>query len=493
MIFLGFTGRSLLQAVNDTESIRQSDDTVRVDPLDHFKKYRGGYDITNKHYWSSTAFTGIYGYAPGVLWLFCGFVYGVFLLATSFCFKNRNREPKKRSACHKHCYLRLVLLASLFTVLALAATGVVLGGQVKFHSRAKTVVDIIINTANEASETIYNTTGAMTELSSNLEASNGSSQTITFLTSTSQKLDSKAADVQRQAKKNRNSIDRGLKIVYIITTVILSFSLVAVIALSATGILGMRRSLYAFIVICWLLTVLCWLFFGLYFFLEKFEGDTCTAIEEFQQYPYNSSLSSILPCNELRSAKSVLADVSAGIYKLVKEVNANISKSYSNIVQVCNPFSAPPDYQYQPDNCPPNSIKIGQIPQALKPLACSEDNGITCKGGLLTSQQFKQVEAYTVSIQNLLNAYPGMQNLADCQLVEDALSEILHRYCKPLKRNTQMVWAPLVFLSIIMVGLVLTWTAEAHHQQEYQFSDSSMKPHSLTAEKLEAGAAKTTG
>lgn len=34
------------------EAIKEADDTVRVDPLNHFNKYRGGYNITNKHYWS---------------------------------------------------------------------------------------------------------------------------------------------------------------------------------------------------------------------------------------------------------------------------------------------------------------------------------------------------------------------------------------------------------------------------------------------------------
>ena len=53
----------------------------------------------------------------------------------------------------------------------------------------------------------------------------------------------------------------------------------------------------------------------------RFEEDTCTALEDFQKDPYNSSLSSILPCEELFSAKSVLSDVSAGIYNLVNEVN----------------------------------------------------------------------------------------------------------------------------------------------------------------------------
>lgn len=65
----------------------------------------------------------------------------------------------------------------------------------------------------------------------------------------------------------------------------------------------------------------------------RFSGDTCTAIEEFQRDPYNNSLSSILPCNELRSAKSVLVDVSGGIYDLVNQVKVN-----SNILQLGRHF-----------------------------------------------------------------------------------------------------------------------------------------------------------
>lgn len=45
----------MLQGNNVSEnSMIQRDDTVRIDPLDNLKKYRGGYDITNKHYWSVT-------------------------------------------------------------------------------------------------------------------------------------------------------------------------------------------------------------------------------------------------------------------------------------------------------------------------------------------------------------------------------------------------------------------------------------------------------
>ncbi|XP_059429380.1 uncharacterized protein LOC132163196 isoform X2 [Corylus avellana] len=436
------TGRNLLQTNNVSEPIRQSDGTVRVDPLDNLKKYRGGYNITNKHYWSSTIFTGIYGYCIGVLWFLCGIVYGGFLLATTFCSKSRKSgKPRRIPPSYKQCCLWPVLLVTFFTILAIAACGLVLGGNARFHSQAKTVVNIIINTANEASETIYNTTGAMKDITNNLEAAGGSRDASgeAFLTSTSEKLDVQAAEIQRQAKKNRHLIDKGLRIVYLLTTVTISLNLVAVIALSVSGILRFRRALHIFIILCWFLMVLCCIFFGMYFFLEKFSSDTCTALENFQQNPENNSLSSILPCDELLSAKSVLFDVSGEIYNLVNKVNANISllqgTLYPNLVHVCNPFSAPPEYQYQPDNCPANTIRIGDIPKALKLLTCSDANNGTCESGqYMSSVDYKTVEAYSSSIQNLLNAYPGIESLIECQSVKDAFSEILLKHCKPLKR-----------------------------------------------------------
>ncbi|KAF5728810.1 hypothetical protein HS088_TW21G00964 [Tripterygium wilfordii] len=467
-----------------TQPILHSDNTVRVDPLDGFKKYRGGYDITNKHYWSSTIFTGVHGYTIGILWLFFGVVYGCFVLATKFCSK-RKEKLKRSSLCFKQCYLRPVLLATFFTLLGIAASGLVLGSNAKFHSQAKAVVNLVIETANEASETIYNTTGAMKYIASDLvnTSTYEASEASGFLTSTSERLDVEAADIQREAQKNRRLIDKGLKIIYVVTMVTISLNLVAAIALSVTGILRLRRALYLLMILCWLLTVLCWLLFGMYFFVGKFLSDTCIAIENFHENPYNSSLSSILPCDKLLSAKPVLSDISRGIYGLVNQVNANISVQAASYPTVCNPFSAPPEYEYQPNNCPPNTIQIGDIPQVVKVFTCSgADNGTCNDGEFITYSDYKTVEAYTSSIQNLLNVYPSMEDLIECQSVKDAFSEILHKHCKPLKKYVSMVWVAMVVLSVIMVVLVLILTAQASHEQETHSSGGSVKPHPTTTE-----------
>ncbi|RVW88585.1 hypothetical protein CK203_033005 [Vitis vinifera] len=467
----GLTGRQLLQTENVSEPIRHSDDTIRVDPLDHFNKYRGGYDITNKHYWSSTIFTGVPGYAIGVVWLLCGVGYGGFLLVTTiWCKRDKRKLKKKRSPCYKQCYLWHILLASFFTILAIVASGLVLGGNAKFHSRARTVVDIIMETANKASGTIYNTTGAMRNIRQNLETT----------------------DVGAEASTSSppHQINSMLKLQVCALPPNQS-------AFIVSGFLKFRRALYWLIVFCWFLTFLCWLFFGIYFFLENFSSDTCTALEDFQQNPYNNSLSSILPCDELLSAKSVLSNVSAGIYDLVNEVNTNISSlqqtSSLNLAHVCNPFSAPPEYQYQAGNCPANTIPIGEIPQVLKVFTCSDtDNGTCNNGEFISTSHFKTVEAYTTAIQSLLNAYPGMEDLVECQTVKDAFSEILIKHCKPLKRYIRIVWVAMVFLSVVMGVLVLVWTTQAHHEQNYHSSDGSVKPHITVANMLDSGPAKAS-
>ncbi|KAK4784193.1 hypothetical protein SAY86_018561 [Trapa natans] len=487
------SGRHLVQTHDTLETVGYTDETARVDPLDSFKKYRGGYNLTNKHYWSSTIFTGVYGYAIGVLWLLFGIILGIVLAVSSLCGSPLNKKSSKfhhqRSYCDMQLHLWSVLL-TVFMVVAVVAMGLVLGGNAKFHSRAKTVVDIIMETANEATETIRNTTGAMKEIRATLEISKGitvgsiadlSDGATGFLGSTSQRLDSEADEIQRQASKNRRLINKGLKIVYIITSVTISMNLVAVIALSAAGFLKLGKPLYWLISVCWSLTFLCWLLFGMHYFFGKFSSDTCMALENFQQNPNNNSLSSILPCNELLSAKSILSDVGAGIYYLVNEVNANISllqsTAYPNLFNVCNPFSAPPELLYEPDNCPPNTIRIGDIPKVLKFFTCSDENTGNCSegdGGLFISESnYNTMEAYTSSIQTLLNAYPSMESLIECQSVKDAFADILLHHCWPLKRYVHMVWAALVALGVVMVFLVLIWIGNTMHEQKCHMSLSA--------------------
>lgn len=175
-------------------------------------------------------------------------------------------------------------------------------------------------------------------------------------------------------------------------------------------------------------------------------------------------------------------------------MNENITRSYGNIVQICNPFSA--THEYEPWNCPSTSIRIGDIPQVLRMLACPDYRGATCNGGILVPPDYyNMVEAYSTSIQKLLDVYPGMESLVECQTVEDAFSDILQDHCGRLKRDVRTLWASLVFLSVVMVALVvLSTVVQVHDNKNNHFlGGSSVKPHSASPDHmLKSGAAETT-
>ncbi|KAH6776483.1 hypothetical protein C2S52_014044 [Perilla frutescens var. hirtella] len=117
------------------------DNTVRIDHLNSLKKHIGGYNVTNNHYWSSTAFTGIFGYAITLIWLLCGLGYGVLLLVRTGCCKS-SRKHKNRSSCRERYHLMPLLLAIFCTLIAVTACGLAFGGISKSHSRAKKVIGI---------------------------------------------------------------------------------------------------------------------------------------------------------------------------------------------------------------------------------------------------------------------------------------------------------------------------------------------------------------
>lgn len=126
----------------------------------------------------------------------------------------------------------------------------------------------------------------------------------------------------------------------------------------------------------------------------------------------------------------------------------------------------------------------------IKMLTCTNEN---CIGGVLIPlRDYNNIEAYTTALKRILDVYPGMESLAECDTVYDSFSDILDYHCKPLKKNAHMTWGGLVFLSTVMVALVLMWTFEAHHEQNHHHNfDSSIKPHSsATVDMIELGKVK---
>uniref|UniRef100_A0ACD5X5U1 Uncharacterized protein n=2 Tax=Avena sativa TaxID=4498 RepID=A0ACD5X5U1_AVESA len=460
-------GRVLSETGNNRSDSELSRRTRRIDPLYGFRKYEGGYNITNEHYWTSTIFTGRSGYIIVALWLIGGILFAAFLFASKFFFAKRNdgRYGGIDYLLHKYQILSVILLVIL-AAFAIVASTIVLCGAVRFHSRAESIKEIVGRTALEATATIYNITGAIERMENASKIYNNSSQAFNHLNSTVETLNTEAVEIQAKAEKNMRLVSKGINALEIVTISTVTLNLAMVLLLLVGRPLRLQKLCCLCVALCWVLTALFWMYFGLYYFLDKFAGDTCAALEEYQLNPRNSTLGSIIPCSEKLYGGVILHNVSAGIHDIIDQVNSNIYtfKSEYGVKQldyICNPFTGPPEYRYRPENCASGAATIGDIPQILKRLTCSDlGGGANCAPADLSSAiDYDKVQTYTSSIQNVLDIFPGTERLVSCELVKAGFADIVGNQCAPLRRGARATWAALAALSAAMALLVLVSAA----------------------------------
>ncbi|CAD6253835.1 unnamed protein product [Miscanthus lutarioriparius] len=457
----GAVGRNLSELGNRSESVL-SRRTRRVDPLEGLRKYEGGYNITDKHYWSSAIFTGRSGYVMSGLWIIGGIIFVVVLLVSKIFFSKRKERYTDLDYFLERYQILTVILCILLTVFVIVSSAVALCGTVQFHSRAESVKEIIGTTALEATATIYNITGAIEKMQNTSNLYNYTSQAWGHLNATVEALNSEAVEIQAKAEKNMRLVSKGIRTLELVTILCVTLNLVALLVLLVGKPLRLQKLCCLCMVFCWILTALFWMYFGLYYFFDKFAGDTCVALDEYQLNPQNSTLGTIIPCSEKLSADVILHDVGAGIHDIINQVNSNIYtiKSEYPVKQldyICNPFTGPPQYQYRPENCPSGASTIGDIPQILKRLTCSDfGGGANCRPADLSSAiDYDKVQSYTSSIQNVLDIFPGSERLVSCELVKAGFADIVGNQCAPLRRGARAAWAALAALSASMVLLIL--------------------------------------
>eukprot|EP00249_Psilotum_nudum_P032151 c47336_g1_i1 orf=2-790(-) len=196
-----FKKRLLLDG--NTSSERLAVRNNRIDPLNHFRKYKGGYDIENKHYWASTIFTGIYGYAIAAVWLLVGVTITLLLCLSACCCQKKDytvKEPFQPSHFSRY-YCAAYVITIVLTGIVIANCGILLAANVRFHSRAKDVENTIIEAADNAAETIYNVTSTMASMEAELQAYDQSE--ADYLNSTIIELDSDAREITQKVHDNK--------------------------------------------------------------------------------------------------------------------------------------------------------------------------------------------------------------------------------------------------------------------------------------------------
>ncbi|KAB2004743.1 hypothetical protein ES319_D11G221000v1 [Gossypium barbadense] len=461
----------------------------RPDPLRHLKHYNDVFNVTNKHYWASTAFTGIHGYAMAGVWTLCGVYLGIFMI-----FKNSiasNESSSSWLTVHSDRYFLLLfilfLLLTLFAIIA--ASFVIAANQISQH-RTKKLKNTLVKAGHEVTQSIRRLITKMTRMQYLLLPYD--QKTSSRLNVTTHRLGRESRKIRNFVRNHEHSLDVAIQVPYIAHLGIASVNLLLLVAALVLFLLHWQPGLIFIIVFCWILTALCWVLTGFDFFLHIFAEDTCSTFEDFVQEPYNNSLSSLLPCMSSKKSEKILTEIGSTIHDFIGKLNSKITEVCTTMglseenfemlgfKMICDPFSGAPDFNYEPGDCAKDAIPIGKIPDIISKFTCYKQNSTEAcleNGKFLTEDASNKALAYSYTIESMLDVYPDLQSLTECTMVKNTFSEISLNQCKPFRSSLLWQWASILSLSISMVFLVFTLILKAYQQRGRNFSICSIFPN----------------
>ncbi|KAL4333001.1 hypothetical protein GQ457_07G007130 [Hibiscus cannabinus] len=456
----------------------------RPDPLRHLKDYKGFFNVTNKHYWASTAFTGIHGYAMAGVWTLCGVCLGIFMIFKNLISSNESSSSSSWFTVHlERCFL---LLFILFLILTVAASFVIAANQISLQ-RTKKLENTLVLAGHDVTISIRKLITAMTRMQYLLLPYD--QKTAQELNVTAHRLGKESRMINNFITSHKHSLSVAIHIPYI-----------AHLGVCILNMLLLVSALGDIILLCWILTVVCWVLTGFDFFLHIFAEDTCSTFEDYVQEPDNNSLRSILPCMNSAKSEKILTGIGSTIHNFIFKLNLKITEVCNKMGMdeqslemlgfrtICDPFTGPPSYNYEPENCAKDAMPISKIPDFISEFTCYDENSTqTCLeyGKFIPEDTSNKALAYSYTIESLLNVFPDLQNLTECVMVKSTLSEISLNQCRPFMTSLLWQWASMLSLSLSMMLLELTLILKTYQEKGRNFYRFSIFPNRLNSTNIE--------
>ncbi|KAL4179224.1 hypothetical protein AMTRI_Chr13g118970 [Amborella trichopoda] len=469
--------------------------TKRPDMLHRFRRYQGGWDITNKHYWASVGFTGAAGFVLAFLWFIS---FGVALLLLRCCrWSNFIRSKGSR----RSCWISLTLLL-IFTCVTIVGCIFLSVGQDDFHGEMMDTLNFVVNQSDFTVQKLRNVTEFLSLAKSiNVDQVFLPSNDKDEIDKLNGELDNAASTLTEKTSENSERMKRVLNAVrwalIVVATVMLLLSLLGLIL----SMLGYQHAIYTFILSGWLLVALTFILCGVFVILDNAITDTCVAMKEWVDNPQaETALSDILPCVDEKTTNRTLYQSKEVIYQLVKVVNTAIYTFANNnpppnlpppyyynqsgplMPPLCSPF----DSQLNDKDCAPQEVSFDNASQVWQNYKCMvSSSGLCITTGRVTADAYDQL-VLAVNVSYALYHYsPFLLSLQDCHFVRETFTTITSVYCPSLEHHLKLVNAGLALISVgIMLCLVL-WICYANRPQREEvfvklavrkaFEDSSIR------------------
>ncbi|KAI3497849.1 hypothetical protein L1887_33437 [Cichorium endivia] len=448
--------------------------TKRPDILNRFRKYVGGWDITNKHYWASVGFTGCAALILAIIWFV---FFGVAMITHHFCGWRIDIKGKESRLSQMLCLILLIV----FTCAAAIGCILLSVGQDEFHGEAVDTLNYVVNQSDYTVQTLENVTGYLSLAKTvNVAQFYLPSDVKDSIDKLNVDLNSASDTLGRKTHQNSRKIRTVFDAVRSsMITVAIVMLIVSLLGLYLS-ILGHKNAIHLFIIGGWLLVVVAFILCGVFVILNNAISDTCMAMEQWVDHLHaETALSNILPCVDqgttnqtLYKSKQVISDLGnivngfIGSYANSYDVPPGNSNYYNQsgplMPYVCFPY----DSQLQERNCSSQEISMSNASLVWWNFTCTvSESGICMSTGRLTPDMYRQLVG-AVNISYALQHYtPPLLSFQDCNFVRGTFTTITSDHCPALKHHLQMVTAGLGLVSVgVMLSLAL-WIIYANRPQ----------------------------
>ncbi|KAF2317148.1 hypothetical protein GH714_012186 [Hevea brasiliensis] len=443
------TRRRLEEENSNSSLILAAKRTGRHDPLDKFKRYTGGYNISNQHYWASVGFTA----AP-------------FFIIAGICFVTLN-----------------VMLC------AISVWGVVLYiGQQKFHSITTHTLDYVVHQANVTAENLRNVSDYLAAarsvsvdnmlLPANVRNNIGDIET---------KINSSSSTLSSRTQDNSKDIQDGLDSMRLALITLAAVMLALAFLGFLFSVLGLQCLVYFLVILGWILVAGTFILCGVFLLVHNVVADTCVAMDEWVLNPTaKTAMDDIIPCVDNATAQATLQQTKEVTYQLVNVVDG-IIKNVSNrnfpplvplyynqsgplMPVLCNPYNS----DFTERQCAAGEVDLNNATEVWKSYTCQVQSGICKTPGRVTPSLYNQM-ASAVNLSYGLHRYgPFLVNLQDCTFVRQTFTVISHSYCPDLRQYTGWIYIGLVMVSAAVMLSLIFWVIYARERRHRVYTKQSM-------------------
>ncbi|KAK1429651.1 hypothetical protein QVD17_11865 [Tagetes erecta] len=442
--------------------------TTRKDPLNKFRIYTGGWNIKERHYWASVAFTAAPFFVVAAAWFV---MFGLFLSLTCFCYCCcRRKEPYGYS---KTAYTLSLVLLIFFTITAIVGCIVLYTGQGKFDISTKKVLKYIVNQAEKTAK-------ALTNVSDDLAAAKKITVAQVFLPVDVQadideiqtKLNVSAIELSQRTKENKKDIHKILQTVRIVLIVIAAVMLFLTFLGFICSIRGLQCMVYTLVLFGWIFVTTTFILCSVFLCLHNVTADSCEAMNQWVENPTaHTTLDDILPCVDNATAhdtskrsKEVIVQLVNVINQVINTVaNANLqptnaplyfNQSGPTMPLLCNPFKS----DFTNRTCQPNEVPLSDASRVYNKYVCEVSSSGKCTTtGRLTPDSFNQMSAGIELGYSLYLYGPFLVELQDCTFVRQTFTDISRDHCPGLRLYLNWIYIGLLMVSLAVMFSLVLW------------------------------------